>query len=376
MLQKLYDSDRYLILVTFILLCFGLVMVYSSSGIVVGEKISDQFFYLKKQLLWAGISIIFFSFFLVVDHKYLQKMAIPLIVFVGILLVGVLFFGRTINGVRRWFSFGPLNFQPAEVAKFGIVVFMADYLDRRRSKIKNFFNGFLPVIVIVSFLIVLIIIQPDLGIPVIIVLVSLLILFVAGAKISHLICLVLISVPLLYFAIISKQYRLQRLLVFMNPWEHPQSSGYQLVQSLMSIGSGGIFGRGLGQSQIKKFYLPEAHTDFIFSIIGEELGFIGVVFIIGAFVFFLYRGYKISKNANTFFGTLLAIGITVTIVVQAFINIAVCSGCIPTKGIGLPFFSYGGSSLVFTLSAVGIMANISQSKKGISELRHRHRIRL
>ncbi|MBU2614464.1 MAG: FtsW/RodA/SpoVE family cell cycle protein, partial [Elusimicrobia bacterium] len=225
-----------------------------------------------------------------------------------------------------------------------------------------------PIIVacVASFLIAL---EPDIGIPFIIITVTMIVLFIGGARIMHLLALFLLAVPVLYFEILSKPYRVARFFAFMDPWKHAQSSAYQLCQSLMSLGSGGIFGKGLGGSELKKFYLPEAHTDFIFSVIGEELGILGTIVIVGLFAYFLYRGIKIAQKAKDLFGMLLASGITLLIVLQAFFNMAVCSGLLPTKGIALPFFSYGGTSLILTMSAVGILANISRNRGKLTVFR-------
>ncbi|MDI6640776.1 MAG: putative lipid II flippase FtsW [Elusimicrobiota bacterium] len=369
MIHKFYNSDHSLIFVTLILVCFGLLMVYSSSAIVVAETKSDQFFVLKKQILWTSISIMFFLLFLLIDYKYLQKFVLPAVLLTFALLLAVHFFGKPIRGVKRWLDFGPLNFQVAEFAKFSIILFLANYLDKNKSKLKNFFTGFLPPILIVGLMVVLIIVQPDLGIPFVSILTMIGMFFIAGVKILHLVVVFFLSLSGIFYFLVSEPYRLERLLSFLNPWKYSTSSAYQLCQSLMALGSGGIFGKGLGRSELKEFFLPEAYTDFIFSIIGEELGIFGSTFVVLAFVYFLIRGYKIAKEAKDFFGTLLGFGITLGIVIQAFFNIAVCSGCLPTKGITLPFFSYGGSSLLLTLSAVGVLANISQHKRKLPKFK-------
>ncbi|OIO75369.1 MAG: putative lipid II flippase FtsW [Elusimicrobia bacterium CG1_02_37_114] len=362
-MTKFYNSNLGLIITSLILLCFGLVMVYSSSAIVTGEKKQDSFFFLKKQVLWAVVSIACFFFFLIYDYKKLQKFSqIGLVVSI-ILLILVLIIGKPVRDVRRWLTIGPVNFQVSELTKIFIVIFLANYLDRKKSKIKDFFSGLLPALIAVGAVVFLIAIEPDLGIPLVIVIVSAILLFIAGARWIHLFSITAVAAAAGYLAIISKGYRIERFISFLNPWKYSDSSGYQLVQSLISLGSGGFWGRGLGNSQLKKFYLPEMHTDFIFSIVGEELGVIGVLLIVLLFVSLLYNGCKIALEATDLFGTLLAAGVTFTIVIQAFFNIAVCCGCIPTKGISLPFFSYGGSSLITTFIGIGILANISQHKR-------------
>ncbi len=363
MFNRLYNSDHGLIIVSFILLCFGLVMVYSSSAIFIGEKRDDPFFFLKKQFLWVCFSLVFFMFFMSVNYKYLQKISWHLLVFTAVLLILVLFFGKTVRNVKRWFDLGPFNFQPSELAKFAVVIALANYFDNNKSRLKKISYGLIIPITIVGVISFLILIEPDMGTPIVIVLTSFFMFFVAGTKLTHLFLAVLFFVPAMIFAIFLEPYRFERIIAFFIPSKYTQSTGYQLYQSLLSIGSGGIFGKGLGKSEMKEFFLPDAHTDFIFSIIAEETGLIGAVIIILAFGYLLLRGYKISKNANDFFGTLVAIGITLTIVIQTYINIAICSGCLPTKGMPLPFFSYGGSSLVFTLSAIGVLTNISQYRR-------------
>lgn len=369
MIQKFYNSDNRLLIITVILLCFGLLMVYSSSAIVADTTKSDQFFVLKKQLLWLCISLIFFLFFFLLDYHHLRKFVLPAVILTFIFLILVIFFGKTVHKAKRWLNFGPVNFQPSEFAKFSLILFIANYLDKNKSKLKYFFRGFLPPILLGVCIPTLILIQPDWGTPFVIFLTIASMFFIAGVKISYILAIVFISLPGILVLFVSKSYRLERIFAFLDPWKYYSSSAYQLCQSLMSLGSGGIFGKGLGRSELKEFYLPEAHTDFIFSIIGEELGIVGTIIVLFLFTYFLLRGYKIAKNAKDFFGTLLASGITFGIVIQAFFHIAVCTGCLPTKGITLPFFSYGGSSLLITLSATGVLANISQHKRKLSKLK-------
>ncbi|OGS20454.1 MAG: cell division protein FtsW [Elusimicrobia bacterium RIFOXYA2_FULL_39_19] len=362
MLSKINEADNKLIIITFLLVCFGIVMIYSSSAIVTGERRADQFFFLKKQIMWTLISFVFFMFFLMMDYRVLQKVSVPLIIISAIFLIAVLLMGKSIKGAKRWLDFGPISFQPSEFSKLAVIIFVADFIDKNRSKLKDFFQGFLVPIAVAGLICALIAIEPDIGIPFIIISITMILLFIGGAKITHLLIMISAAIPVFYLAVLSKPYRVTRFFAFLDPWKFSQSSAYQLCQSLMSIGSGGIFGKGLGNSDIKKFYLPEAHTDFIFSIISEELGLIGAAGVIFLFAWFLQRGIKIANNAQDYFGTLLAAGLTLSIVMQALFNIAVCSGCLPTKGIALPFFSYGGTSLVLTLSAVGILANISRNR--------------
>ncbi|MBU2567270.1 MAG: putative lipid II flippase FtsW [Elusimicrobia bacterium] len=365
MLRKLYDVDFGLMAVSFLLLCAGLLMVYSSSAIFSGETVSGPFFYFKKQLVWTAISMVFFIFFLNLNYKYLQKVAPGIIIAVFLMLAGVLIFGKTVRGARRWFDFGPINFQPSEIAKFGVIIFLADYLDKNKSKIKSLTRGLLPALLVVGGVSGLIAMEPDFGTPLVICLSSLTLIFIAGAKIAHVLLLLSMTIPAVSFLLLTMPYVTSRVSAFLNPWEYARSASYQLIQSLAALGSGGLLGKGLGRGEIKRFYLPDMHTDFIFSIIGEEAGLLGTLLVVFAFVWFFYRGYVIARESRDFFGVLLALGITLTIVIQALFNIAVCCGAVPTKGISLPFFSYGGSSLIFTLSAVGVLLNISSNKKSI-----------
>jgi len=367
-IKKLHDADYPLIIVVLILLCFGLVMIYSSSAVMIGEK-KSSFFYFKKQFMWTAISVVFFFFFAMLDYRKLQKFITPAVVITLILLAGVLIFGKEIRGARRWFVFPFLSFQPSELAKFIAVFFLADYLDKNKSRLKYFFKGFLPPLVLIGGIIGLIAVEPDMGIPFIIGLVAIILLFVSGARFSHMLVTAALCAPLAVYAFMSHAFRMERLMAFLDPWKNSQGASYQLVQSIISIGSGGVIGKGPGGAEMSRVFIPDAHTDFIFAVIGEEFGVWGALMVVLFFCVLLQRGYLISKNARDSFGTYLAAGITLTIVVQAFFNIAVCTGCVPTKGIPLPFLSYGGSSLLVTLCATGVLANISIMGKKVIRLR-------
>jgi cell division protein FtsW len=369
MTRILHDSDYTLIFIVMVLLCIGLIMVYSSSAVTVGEKRADSFFYFKKQFAWAALSMLFFGFFSLTDYRKFQKYVIPFTVATVIMLIAVLAFGKQIRGARRWFDLGLFNFQPSELAKFVSVFFLADYLDRNKSRLKHFAGGFLPALGVVGLLSGLIVLEPDLGVPAVIMLVAVLLFFTGGARLSHILLVMAAGAPLMFYAIKAHSFRMERLMSFLDPWKNAQGASYQLVQSLTSLGSGGVLGKGAGSSDMSKFYLPDAHTDFIFSIIGEEFGVWGTVLVVLLFCAFMYRGYIISRNARDNFGMMLAAGITLTISVQAFFNMAVCTGCVPTKGISLPFISYGGSSLLLALSATGVLANIALTGRKTVKLR-------
>jgi len=337
-------------------------MVYSSSGVTAPDS---SFYFLKKQFAFSAIGVLFFAFFMAFDYKYLRGFSRLSVLASLVLLVLVLFIGRERGGAQRWIGIGPLNFQPSELAKFSIVLFLADYLDRKKSRIKDFKNGLVPATAVTGTLIILIALEPDIGIPAVIVAVMMGLFFVAGARPLHLLNMCLAVIPVFVWQVLGVGYRRERLFAFLDPWKYNQGTAYQLIQSLMSLGSGGITGKGIGQSELKNFYLPGQHTDFIFSVIGEEMGIIGTLMVLGCMTYLLMRGYKIAKYAPDLFSKLLALGITLSITLQAFFNIAVCCGMLPTKGISLPFISYGGSSIVITLAAVGVLANISQHRKKI-----------
>ena len=358
MIKRIANSDKGLMIVSLILLLSGLIMVLSSSGIIVEQSAFKYFF---KQVMWAIISFVLFAVFLSLDYKHLRKWPLRLLIICFVLLIAVFLFGKSINGAKRWLNLGVLNFQPSEMVKLSLILALADYLDKNKSKLMQI-SGLAPCIGIIILFCALIAAQPDLGVPAVIMAVSLILLYIAGANKLYLSVVVAAAIAAIAAGIITMPYRMKRLLAFLDPWNDSSGAGYQLIQSLLSLGSGGIFGKGLGQGEFKRYYLPAQHTDFIFSIIGEEFGLFGGLFIIVMFTLFLYIGYKIARNAPDLFGSLLAMGITLLIVVQAYFNIAVCCGFVPTKGISLPFISYGGTSLMFTSISVGILANISQQK--------------
>ncbi|MFH0762514.1 MAG: putative lipid II flippase FtsW [Candidatus Omnitrophota bacterium] len=348
-----------------ILISIGVVMIYSASSIYAWERYGDGFFFLKRHLVFLVIGL--FSAFMVMsyDYKKIRRLAKPLLILSLLLLILVLIpgIGREVSGARRWFRFKFISFQPSELANLAIIIYIADFIARKHSLIKDFTKGFLPPIFILGLYSLLIVIQPDLGTSLAMVMVVFLMLFIAGARLTYLVSLLLAGLPLLYFLIFSVPYRRMRILAFLNPWLDPRGSGFQIIQSQIALGSGGVFGVGLGHSKQKLFYLPAAHTDFIFSIIGEELGLLGTLGVIVLFIIFVRQGLKIIKNSTDQFGYFLALGLVLMIVLKAIINIGVSCGVFPTKGLPLPFISYGGSSFVFDLVSVGILLNISRSHR-------------
>lgn len=297
------------------------------------------------------------------DYRKLRKYARPLLFISLFLLVLVLIpgIGREVSGARRWFRFKILSFQPSELASLAVLIYVADFIARKGEVIKNFLKGFLPPMCVLGVTALLILIEPDLGTTMALGVVVLIMLFVAGTRLSYLLSLILASLPALFVLLFSVPYRRARMLSFINPWADPKGTGFQIIQSQIALGSGGVFGVGLGHSKQKLFFLPAAHTDFIFSIIGEELGLIGTLGVIFLFVLFIRQGIKIIKNAQDKFGYFLALGLVLMITLKAVINIGVSCGVLPTKGLPLPFISYGGTSLMFDLVSVGILINIART---------------
>lgn len=351
-----------LFMVTVILLSIGVVMVYSSSAISAYETLKDSAYYLKRHLIYLFLGGLAAMWIMSVDYDLIRKRIKPILVISFLLLILVLVphVGREIAGARRWFRFSILSFQPSQVAKLVLILYFADVLSRKQNEIRSFTRGFLPPMIILGLSVGLILLEPDLGTAVAISLVSFIMLFVAGIRLFHLVPVLISSMPALAVIILAKPYRMKRILAFLNPWQDPQGIGFQIIQSYIALGSGGLIGVGLGQSRQKLLYLPGCHTDFIFSIIGEELGLIGTAAIIALFAVFIWLGIKISVRSRDLFGHLAALGITSMIGLEAIINIGVATGSIPTKGLSLPFISYGGSSLVVDMMAVALLLNIAK----------------
>lgn len=343
-------------------LCLGTIMIYSSSGVYAMHELGDKAYFLTRHLAFLLIGLVAALAVMAIDYRNLRPWAKPLIIISVILLVLVLVpgIGKASYGARRWFKIGMLSFQPSELAKLAMLIYMADFLARKETKVSQFWNGFLPPILILGAMCLLIIKQPDLGNCVLMAAIVVVMLYVAGAKISHIASLGLAALPFLYVLVVHVPYRWARIMAFLHPWEDSQGIGFQLTQSQIALGSGGLFGVGLGKSAQKLFYLPAAHTDFIFSIVGEELGLIGTLALIVLFVMFIWQGARLAKRVTDPFGHYLAIGIVGILGLQTVVNIGVSIGALPTKGLPLPFISYGGSALIFNMMAVGLLLNISR----------------
>ena len=353
--------DFVLFITTLALVGIGLVMVFSSSSVTANINYDDPYYYFKKQLVWVVISIVAMIVVMKVNFHRLKDFAIPVLVIALVCLVLVVTpLGVEVKGSSRWFQIGPARFAPSELAKLAMVIFLAKSMEANINKITSFSKGVVPYIFMLALVCGLIMLQPDLGTAFALAGTVFCMMLVAGAKWSHLGYISLAGLAAVAAAIYFEPYRMERMIAFTNPWKYASDEGFQTIQSLYALGSGGLFGMGLGRSRQKFFYLPEQHTDFIFAILGEELGFIGVMLVVSLFLLFAWRGFKIAMNAPDNFSSLLAAGTTIMIVFQAAINIGVVSGALPVTGITLPFISYGGTSLLFSMIGVGLLLNISR----------------
>jgi len=335
-------------------------MVFSSSAAYTEHN--DSFYFLKRQVLWCLLGTGLLLITKNLDYHKLHQYTYPIMIFTFLLLVVVMFpeFSKKVGGARRWLTFGGLSFQPSELAKFTLVLFIAKSLVKRADKLRSFAYGYLPNLIVLGFFFIPIFFQPDFGTVMVILAVTFTMLFIAGLRKKFLFLSILAIIPIVALAILFAEYRTRRIIAFLNPWEDPSGVGFQVIQSFYAFGRGGFWGAGLGESSQKLYRLPEAHTDFIFSVIGEELGFVGTTAIVLLFLIFIWRGFLTAYQAKDPFGTHLATGLTLLIGLQAFINLGVASGLLPTKGLTLPFISMGGSSMLVTMLSVGVILNISE----------------
>ncbi len=357
--------DYGLFIAILIISIFGIIMVYSASYIWAEYKFDDPFKFVKHQALFFCIGIVILYIVSKTDYKiYYEKANIILIACISLLaLVIIPGIGTVRNGSRSWFGIGSFGIQPSEFAKLSLIIFTSKYLCKNERDLKSIRKGVLPILGIVFLVFGLIMLQPDFGTGVIIVMSIIGLLFVAGVNFKFFIRLGLLGVIGVVGLIAIAPYRLQRILSFLNPWSDPLGSGFQIIQSLYAIGPGGLFGFGFLNSRQKHFYLPEPQTDFIFSIISEEFGFMGILIVSSLFLFIIIKGFQIARKANDTFSKYLAFGITFQIAFQAVLNLMVVVGLIPVTGVTLPFLSYGGSSLMITLLEIGIVLNISRYQK-------------
>jgi len=365
------ENDRWLFGVTLALCLLGAVMIYSASAVTADQQYGRSYIFLLRQAAWLLLGLLGMFALMRTDYRRLREPAVvyPTIFLVLLMLVGAFFLDKS-HATHRWIRFGPVGIQPSELAKLAVVLYLAWFLDLKRRgastmefRKEDFLYTILPAAGPILVCVVLILLQPDLGTSVDIVLITAAILFVAGLSWKWLVTGGIAALPILYLLITHVSYRQARLMAFLDPGSDPQGAGFQLLQSLIAVGSGGFTGVGLMESKQKLFYLPEAHTDFIYAVICEELGFLGAVIVIALFAVYGWRGLRAAFAAPDGFGRLLALGITAMVLFQALINFAVVLGMVPTKGIPLPFVSYGGSSLLVMLLATGVLLNISQQAR-------------
>jgi cell division protein FtsW len=359
---KKTTPDITLLILTLTLLAIGLIMVYSASAVWAEYKFDDSFFFAKRQMLFAGVGIFAMFFIMNIDYWTWRTWAKVLIIicFVLLLLVLIPGIGNVRNGSRSWIGIGAFSVQPSEFMKLAMIAFLAKFLSERQKYITSFKKGLAPSLGLVFLAFGMIMLQPDLGTGTVMVGTCIVMIFISGARISHFVVLGLIGVAAFAALVASAPYRIKRITSFLDPWQDPLGSGFQIIQSLFAIGPGGLFGLGLGESRQKFFYLPEPQTDFIFAILAEELGFIGGSFILLLFSLLLWRGIRIALGAPDLYGSFLAVGIIAMVAIQVMINIGVVTGLMPVTGITLPFLSYGGSSLTLMLMAIGVLLNISR----------------
>jgi cell division protein FtsW len=353
--------DWVLVFIILVLVLFGFLMVYSSSYPDGYYKFDgDPFYFLRKQVIAAVIGFAGMIFFSTLPYKiYARLNKVILAVCIGFAALTAII-GVASNGAQRWVVIGGINFQPSEIIKIGGVLYLADYFDRNRKNIGSFTKGFVPSMLLIGVFCLMIAVQDDLSTAVILGATLMVMFFCAGARVRHLFFLGILGAVGIAVLIASQQYRMTRVIVFFDPFKYIQDEGWQIVQSLYALGTGGLFGMGIGKSRQKFFYLPEPYNDFIFSIIGEELGFIGCVGLILAFVIFAWRGLRIALNTEDLFGSQVALGLTTLVLVQFVIHVAVATSSMPPTGRALPFISAGGSSLMFLLFSMGILLNISK----------------
>jgi cell division protein FtsW len=360
MARKLYP-DKWLFLATVGLALFGLVMVYSASAITAEKENGTQFYYVLKQGMWTGIGLVVMFIAMQLDYSWLRNRRIvyALLLVTGLMLLAVFGFSP-INGARRWIKLSKFSIQPSEISKLTLTIFLAYFLELRAGEEGSFRKTFLPCAIVTGALALLVVAEPDLGTALMLALIFVVVIFTAGARILHLGMAAAPALVGLAGLLLFVPWRIRRLTAFLHPWADPQGNSYQVVQSLIAVGSGGVHGLGFAQGKQKLFFLPFAHSDFIFAVIGEELGLAGALGVVLLFGLFLWRGIRTALRAPDRFGMLLSLGLVTGIVAQALFNISVVLAMVPTKGIPLPFISYGGSSMVPTLAAVGILLNISQ----------------
>ena len=356
-------NDGLLVAAVTMLLTIGLIMVFSASAVVAEEKYGSLLYYSRKQILWGFLCILTIFIFSRVKYTNYSKKGLPLIGILAsfALLIGLFVWGDVVNGARRWYNLGFASFQPSELAKIALIVYFADIFSRKGEILRNWKKGLLPHIILFCLIVIPILFQPDLGTVVMISMIISIMAFLSNIRFKHVLAGVTFLVPAAFIKIQSSDYQISRINNWIENLTNPLGSGHQIKQSLIGLGKGGIVGSGIGTSKQKFFFLPDSHTDFVFSILGEEAGFIGTSVVLILFLIILWRGISISKRAPSAFAQFLSIGLTMHLVLYAFINVAVVTMLVPTTGLPMPFISYGGSSLIGVGLSVGILINISRS---------------
>jgi len=353
--------DIILLFTVLALVGIGIVMVYSTSAIIAGDRFGDPYYFLRRQALYAAVGFVLMIVMMLFPYEILKRFAYPILIVSILFLIAVLIpgIGHRAGGAMRWLKFQFFSFQPSEFAKLGLVVFLAYLLAKKEEKIRSFSFGFLPPVLLSGLVIGLVMKEPDFGAAFFLTVMVFLLLFVSGARVIYILGAFLIAIPVAYTLLMNVGYRYKRLMSFIRPWEDPMGTSFQIIQSFLSFGSGGLFGLGLGEGRQKLFFLPAPYTDFIFSIIGEELGLVGAMGVVLLFLILTLRGIQIGLSIEDRFGAYLALGVTLMISLQAVINMGVVLGLLPTKGLTLPFISYGGTSLIANLAGVGILLHLS-----------------
>ena len=360
MARKL-KSDKVLFTAAILLLCASVVMVYSSSALLALERYEQPYFFLTKQVLWTALGLAVLAITMRIDYRtYRNEAFLWFVLAVVVFTLVAVLFSEPVNGTRRWFGIGGLGIQPSEFAKIACVVFTALILERRMHRIDDLGYSLLPIGIVVLPMVGLILLEPDFGTAISLLFIVAMMVFAAGLHYRYFVGTLLAALPVVYVLLVSAPYRRRRLLAFWDPWADPLGDGFQIIQSLIAVGTGGVFGSGLMAGVQKLFYLPEPHTDFIYAVIGEELGLVGATGVLICFCVIAWRGLRIAMRAEDAFGSFVALGLTTMIAAQAFVNMSVVLGMMPTKGLPLPLISSGGSSLLVSLLGVGVLLNISQ----------------
>ena len=360
-----FPYDVMLLFPVLFLVGIGIAMVYSASSALALKEFGSDYYYLKKQTLLALLGIVALIVGRHFPYRMYRPLTYPLLVGSACLLIAIHIsgLGVSVGGAKRWLDLGGFTFQPVELVRFAMVLYLAYSLSKKQEQVREFAIGFIPHAVVLGTFTALIVLQPDFGSAVLLAALTWIMMYVGGVRLLHLLSPLPILLPIGYFVMVNAAYRIKRLASFWDPWQYADGEGYQIVHSLMAFGTGGLWGTGIGKGYQKLFYLPEPHTDFIFSVIGEELGLLGVGIVLTLYTLIVWRGVIIARNASDAFGAYIAIGLTVALGLQVVVNMGVALGLLPTKGLPLPFLSYGGSSLLVSMAAVGVLMNIGAQKK-------------